>query len=270
MEVSRFFTPKHKSTGLAQDFDEFGISIFLLVNLIADKWLETAAELEPFTSYTGLTSTSAANTLRDQQAMSDADNAPTVPFDSLDRVPRMFGELPTLPFGRPTDTRQHHSDQEPVFSPGHPSTPTPMQPRKRPRFTPLNKDPQAIGFGPISQKALQPAISRIEIPTSNSVPAPKVINGITLLSPLTALPDRLQSLFRFPYFNAMQSKAFPPIYETDKNIVLSAPTASGKTTCFDIAIARLMRVEGTGTSGSFKVRPTEIPRSLPGRVYRSY
>lgn len=200
--------------------------------------------------------------------MSDADNAPTVQFDPLDIVPRMFGESPTLPFGRPTDTRTHHADQEPLFSPAHPSTPTPMQPRKRPRFTPLNNDPQSIGFGPLSQKALQSATSRIEIPLSNSAPVPKVIHGITLISPLTALPDRLRSLFRFPYFNAMQSKAFPSIYETDKNIVLSAPTASGKTTCFDFAIARLMRVEGT--SGNFKVRPSKTPCSLPGRVYRSY
>jgi ATP-dependent DNA helicase HFM1/MER3 len=127
-----------------------------------------------------------------------------------------------------------------------------MQPRKRPKFTPINWESQSSGFRPLPQEALQPAPPRTQmLALNNSTLAPKVSNGINLLSPASALPDRLRSLFPFAYFNAMQSEAFPSIYETDTNIVLSAPTASGKTTCFDFAIARLMRTEGT--TGTFKV-----------------
>jgi replicative superfamily II helicase len=51
----------------------------------------------------------------------------------------------------------------------------------------------------------------------------------------------------------MQSEAFSSIYGSDKNIVLSAPTGSGKTVCFDFAIARLMSTDVL--EDSFKARP---------------
>jgi ATP-dependent DNA helicase HFM1/MER3 len=72
-------------------------------------------------------------------------------------------------------------------------------------------------------------------------------SSITLL-PTSVLPDRLRLLFPFEYFNAMQSKAFQSIYQFDNNIVVSAPTGSGKTTCFEFAIAKLLRtIQQPGT-----------------------
>lgn len=50
----------------------------------------------------------------------------------------------------------------------------------------------------------------------------------------------LQPLFLFPCFNAMQSKVLSIAFETSENLVVSAPTGSGKTVIFEIAIARLL------------------------------
>jgi hypothetical protein len=241
--------------------------------LTSDNWLETAPDSEPLTSYTNYTSTSLANTSnRDQHSISDVDSDSNLPFDAQVAPPRMFGDSPTLPYARPNATRTlltSLSDtgiSRSVFSPEQPSTPTPMQPRKRPRFTPINWDSQSSGFRQLPQEALQPVPPRTQIALNSSVLAPQASNGINLLSPASALPDRLRELFPFAYFNAMQSEAFPSIYETDKNIVLSAPTASGKTTCFDFAIARLMRNEGT--SGKFKVCIINFRANPSGSVYR--
>jgi len=72
------------------------------------------------------------------------------------------------------------------------------------------------------------------------------------LVPTSILPDRLRCLFPFQFFNAMQSKSFEAIYYSDHNVVLSAPTGSGKTACFEIAIARLMKCFDFSV-GTFKV-----------------
>mmetsp|Transcript_13275 Transcript_13275/g.24901 ORF Transcript_13275/g.24901 Transcript_13275/m.24901 type:complete len:988 (+) Transcript_13275:2573-5536(+) len=54
------------------------------------------------------------------------------------------------------------------------------------------------------------------------------------------------SLFNFTHFNAMQSESFDLIYKSDEDVVVSAPTASGKTTLMDLAILRLIE-RGRGT-----------------------
>ncbi|KAK7544231.1 Sec63 Brl domain-containing protein [Phyllosticta citribraziliensis] len=50
-------------------------------------------------------------------------------------------------------------------------------------------------------------------------------------------------------FNAIQSKSFEAIYKTSDNFVISAPTGSGKTVIFELAILRLMM---SFPNGSFK------------------
>ncbi|CAR31099.1 ZYRO0E09812p [Zygosaccharomyces rouxii] len=60
----------------------------------------------------------------------------------------------------------------------------------------------------------------------------------------SALPDSFQSFFRFREFNKMQSEAFPDLYETDMNCVISSPTGSGKTVLFELAIMRLIKETG--------------------------
>lgn len=51
--------------------------------------------------------------------------------------------------------------------------------------------------------------------------------------------------FPFESFNRMQREALPAILETDDNVVVSAPTASGKTALAELAICRTLRNEGT-------------------------
>ncbi|PYI11603.1 DEAD/DEAH box DNA helicase [Aspergillus sclerotiicarbonarius CBS 121057] len=68
---------------------------------------------------------------------------------------------------------------------------------------------------------------------------PASIRGIVLVS-VHELPDKYRSIFPFPVFNAVQSKCFHSVYKTDSNVVLSAPTGSGKTVIMELAICRLL------------------------------
>ena len=67
-----------------------------------------------------------------------------------------------------------------------------------------------------------------------------VLGGINLVS-IHELPDRLRPIFPFEVFNRMQSKCFEIAYKSDDNLVVSAPTASGKTAVLEMAICRLLR-----------------------------
>ncbi|KIR59314.1 ATP-dependent DNA helicase HFM1/MER3 [Cryptococcus bacillisporus CA1873] len=59
-------------------------------------------------------------------------------------------------------------------------------------------------------------------------------NGKPLV-PLSRLPMDQGKLFKFPCFNKVQSEVFDDVYESDENLVVSAPTGSGKTTIFELA-----------------------------------
>jgi len=67
----------------------------------------------------------------------------------------------------------------------------------------------------------------------------------TTLLPLTPLPvtalnhSAYESLFRFPTFNPIQSQVFHAVYHTDNNILLGAPTGSGKTIVAELAMFRV-------------------------------
>ena len=87
-------------------------------------------------------------------------------------------------------------------------------------------------------------------PTSSSSPnkvqyqtslshVPPVIQGIQLIS-TNELPDRFRSMFSFNPFNAIQSKCYPTAYQSNDNLVVSAPTGGGKTAIFELAICRLL------------------------------
>ncbi|XP_063061418.1 probable ATP-dependent DNA helicase HFM1 [Engraulis encrasicolus] len=62
-----------------------------------------------------------------------------------------------------------------------------------------------------------------------------------MLRSVTEIPAKFRSVFnQFPYFNNVQSKALDDILYTNKNFVVSAPTGSGKTVIFELAIIRLL------------------------------
>lgn len=55
--------------------------------------------------------------------------------------------------------------------------------------------------------------------------------------PVTALQDKdLESLYRFRYFNPVQTQVFFALYHTSQNVLIGAPTGSGKTIMAELAI----------------------------------
>ncbi|KAI9745516.1 MAG: Sec63 [Claussenomyces sp. TS43310] len=76
-----------------------------------------------------------------------------------------------------------------------------------------------------------------------------MVQGVQLV-PTYNIPDRFRQLFPFQLFNAVQSQCFESVYNTNDNVVVSAPTGSGKTAILELAIYKL--VEGSDM-GQFKV-----------------
>ncbi|KAI7734384.1 hypothetical protein M8C21_024537 [Ambrosia artemisiifolia] len=60
------------------------------------------------------------------------------------------------------------------------------------------------------------------------------------LKSVSDLPDPFRSTFTFRYFNSLQSECFSACFHSDINMVISAPTGSGKTVLFELCILRLL------------------------------
>ncbi|KAL3631369.1 hypothetical protein CASFOL_024353 [Castilleja foliolosa] len=78
------------------------------------------------------------------------------------------------------------------------------------------------------------------------------------LKAVTDLPAPFRSAFSFRYFNSLQSECFSTCYLSDVNMIISAPTGSGKTVLFELCIMRLLSkfIHGDGNfthhKGTFK------------------
>eukprot|EP00039_Didymoeca_costata_P013519 m.206766 g.206766 ORF g.206766 m.206766 type:complete len:2137 (+) comp15799_c0_seq4:40-6450(+) len=60
--------------------------------------------------------------------------------------------------------------------------------------------------------------------------------------PVSCLNDpNLQSIYNFSHFNPVQTQVFHTLYHTDQNVLLGAPTGSGKTVVAELAIFRAFR-----------------------------
>jgi ATP-dependent DNA helicase HFM1/MER3 len=59
------------------------------------------------------------------------------------------------------------------------------------------------------------------------------------------VPEKFRSIFNFTHFNAVQSIIVHQILNTRVNMVIAAPTGSGKTVVHELAILRLL-IEADG------------------------
>ncbi|KAK8864653.1 hypothetical protein IAR55_001903 [Kwoniella newhampshirensis] len=93
-------------------------------------------------------------------------------------------------------------------------------------------------------------------------------SGIALVG-LNRLHERHRAFFKFPAFNPVQSMVFDDtqVYHGDDNIVVSAPTGSGKTTIFELAI--LKYALDTAQSRSEVTGDTEQAKAVYQAVIRS-
>jgi Cdc6-like AAA superfamily ATPase len=77
--------------------------------------------------------------------------------------------------------------------------------------------------------------------------------------PLSCLRDEgFESLYKFSHFNPIQTQVFHSLYHTDGNILLGAPTGSGKTMVAELAIYRVFKTK-PGTKAvcvQCRARPT--------------
>lgn len=67
--------------------------------------------------------------------------------------------------------------------------------------------------------------------------------------PVTALGnDLFEGLYegKFSHFNPLQTQIFHTLYHTDRNVLLGAPTGSGKTVAAEIAMLRVWRIQPPG------------------------
>lgn len=94
----------------------------------------------------------------------------------------------------------------------------------------------------------------------------RYVQGIELIS-TRELPDRFRSIFHFPNFNAVQAKCFNTVFRTNDNFILAAPTGSGKTAIFELAICRLIH---TYPSGQFKIVYQAPTKSLCAERQRDW
>ncbi|KAI9806094.1 MAG: Sec63 [Piccolia ochrophora] len=93
-----------------------------------------------------------------------------------------------------------------------------------------------------------------------------IVHGINLVF-THQLPDRFRSIFPFEIFNPVQSKCFELVYSTDENVVVAAPTASGKTSILELAICRLLL---SSRHDQFKIVYQAPTKSLCSERFRDW
>ncbi|XP_065830814.1 probable ATP-dependent DNA helicase HFM1 isoform X2 [Oscarella lobularis] len=72
--------------------------------------------------------------------------------------------------------------------------------------------------------------------------------------PIAEIPVKYRSVFNaYTHFNYVQSKVLDDVLYTDKGLIVSAPTGSGKTAIFELAIVRLLANSKQDSSLNFKV-----------------
>ncbi|KAI1410673.1 P-loop containing nucleoside triphosphate hydrolase protein [Hypoxylon sp. FL1857] len=90
-----------------------------------------------------------------------------------------------------------------------------------------------------SPLVMQKRASNLKLNLDHASDEPPLVNATRLIDPRRALPDKFRIVFPYELFNVVQSKCFPLVYGTNDNVVISAPTGSGKTAILEMAICKL-------------------------------
>ncbi|KAI5918167.1 hypothetical protein F4810DRAFT_704375 [Camillea tinctor] len=85
---------------------------------------------------------------------------------------------------------------------------------------------------------------KLQFDLDHAPKVPPLVNNTRLIDPRQALPDKFRPVFPYELFNVVQSKCFPLVYGTNDNVVVSAPTGSGKTAVLEMAICKLVSSVG--------------------------
>ncbi|KAI0433773.1 hypothetical protein F5Y09DRAFT_350687 [Xylaria sp. FL1042] len=96
---------------------------------------------------------------------------------------------------------------------------------------------------------------------------PPIVNNTLLVSPRESLPDKFRVVFPFQLFNTVQSRCFPLVYGTNDNVVVSAPTGSGKTVILEMAVCKLVSSQG---GDNFKIVYQAPTKSLCSEKTRDW
>ncbi|KAJ7172122.1 Sec63 Brl domain-containing protein [Mycena filopes] len=134
----------------------------------------------------------------------------------------------------------HHPeyDVHPQYDSPRYSRPAPPPPTFRAPATQMTRQtPYQPPFGYSRQENSFRAPAPLTLPRGSN---PRNSSGIRL-RPVSELPDIYRGIFKFGVFNAVQSSCLDTVIRTDENMVISAPTGSGKTVLFELAIIRMLR-----------------------------
>ncbi|KAI1473119.1 P-loop containing nucleoside triphosphate hydrolase protein [Daldinia caldariorum] len=99
--------------------------------------------------------------------------------------------------------------------------------------------------------------SRLDLGLDHAPDEPPIVNSTRLIDPRQALPDKFRAVFPYELFNVVQSRCFPIVYGTNDNLVVSAPTGSGKTAILEMAICKLVMSPGSENSKIVYQAPTK-------------
>ncbi|KAI0469109.1 P-loop containing nucleoside triphosphate hydrolase protein [Xylaria cf. heliscus] len=108
---------------------------------------------------------------------------------------------------------------------------------------------------------------KLQLDLEHASNIPPIVNNTRLVDPRQSLPDKFRAIFPFPLFNAVQSQCFPLVYDTNDNVVISAPTGSGKTAILEMAICKLVASQG---NDNFKIVYQAPTKSLCSEKTRDW
>ncbi|KAL0208533.1 hypothetical protein P9112_011120 [Eukaryota sp. TZLM1-RC] len=75
------------------------------------------------------------------------------------------------------------------------------------------------------------------------------------MDPFQFLNSKFPNFFKYPSLNTVQTTTFSKLFETDNNVVVSAPTGSGKTTLFEFALLRMLEIHGPNKVRAIYIAP---------------